>query len=37
MSRTYGEAIPKIVNDVKEITERLDDLYKKILRDEIEH
>lgn len=37
MSRTYGEAIPKIVNDVKEITERLDDLYKKIIRDEIEH
>ncbi len=37
MSRTYGEAIPKIVNDVKEITERLDDLYKKILRDEVEH
>lgn len=37
MSRTYGEAIPKIVNDVKEITTRLDDLYKKILKDEIEH
>lgn len=37
MSRTYGEAIPKIVNDVKEITERLDDLYRKIVRDEIEH
>lgn len=37
MSRTYGEAIPKIVNDVKEITERLDDLYRKILHDEVEH
>lgn len=37
MSRTYGEAIPKIVNDVKEITERLDDLYRKIIRDEVEH
>ncbi len=37
MSRTYGEAIPKIVNDVKEITERLDDLYRKIMRDEVEH
>lgn len=37
MSRTYGEAIPKIVNDVKEITERLDELYRKIIRDEVQH
>ncbi len=37
MSRTYGEAIPKIVSDVKEITERLDDLYRKIMKDEVEH
>lgn len=36
MSRTYGEAIPKIVNDVKEITERLDELYRKIVKDEVE-
>lgn len=36
MSRTYGEAIPKIVNDVKDITERLDDLYRKIMKDEVE-
>lgn len=35
MARTYGEAIPKIVNDVKEITARLDDLYMKIMKDEV--
>lgn len=35
MSRTYGEAIPRIVNDVKEITNRLDDLYRRILKEDV--